>query len=479
MKPSVQGKTVRIVLADDHDLVRSGIKALLSMVPGVEVIAEARDGRELVTLVESLAPDIVMTDISMPEMDGIAAITEIHAKNPSMRMLVLSMYDTVDFVKRAVASGACGYLMKDAPPFELEQAVRTVMATGSYYSPAIAQRLLQPSEPTADDELTNRQVEILKLIAQGRALHVAVAVGPDFRQCALPAHEWVVARDAAVLVHADHLAVVRVELLRVVAADVALPERHGQGAVPAFDDAAAEVVGAGHLRLLAEDHAHVFEPRGVRGELRARERGAVAALARFGEAEIKLPVGGEARIEHVVEQAPLPARVDLRDPAQRFADPAGGVDDPHPPRPLGDQESPVARKRHGPGVVEARGDGFGSQHLRRGGGRAQGPERHGNCQAATQVLTQPFRAKARRNLFSMNHWLTNDTSLDVSDEPRLSCPPWTNGCASRSSRCRHGRRMPPRQRRTTTWPASWPTRACSGRSSRCARRSRAAPPNWS
>jgi DNA-binding NarL/FixJ family response regulator len=169
MKPSVQSKMVRVVLADDHDLVRSGIKALLSIVDGVEVIAEARDGRELVTLVESLAPDIVMTDISMPGMDGIAAIAEIHERDPSVRMLVLSMYDTVDFVKRAVAHGACGYLMKDAPPFELEQAVRSVMATGSYFSPAIAQRLLQPSEPSADDELTHRQVEILKLIAQGRA----------------------------------------------------------------------------------------------------------------------------------------------------------------------------------------------------------------------------------------------------------------------------------------------------------------------
>src|SRR5689334_22940558 len=99
MKPSVQSKTVRIVLADDHDLVRSGIKALLTMVQGVEVIAEARDGRELVTLVESLEPDVVMTDISMPGMDGITAIAEIHEKHPQVRMLVLSMYDTVDFVK--------------------------------------------------------------------------------------------------------------------------------------------------------------------------------------------------------------------------------------------------------------------------------------------------------------------------------------------------------------------------------------------
>jgi DNA-binding NarL/FixJ family response regulator len=169
MKNSAGGQPIRVVLADDHDLVRSGIKALLSMVERVEVIAEARDGQELVTLVSALKPDVVMTDISMPGMDGIAAIAEIHAKHPEVRLLVLSMYDTVDFVKRAVANGACGYLMKDAPPFELEQALRSVMATGSYFSPAIAQRLLQPSEPTVDDELTHRQVEILKLIAQGKA----------------------------------------------------------------------------------------------------------------------------------------------------------------------------------------------------------------------------------------------------------------------------------------------------------------------
>jgi DNA-binding NarL/FixJ family response regulator len=169
MKHTNAAKAIRVVLADDHDLVRSGIKALLSMVEGVDVVAEARDGRELIALVASLNPDVVMTDISMPGMDGITAISEIHGKHPNVRLLVLSMYDTVDFVKRAVASGACGYLMKDAPPFELEQAVRSVMATGSYFSPAIAQRLLQPSEPTVDDELTHRQVEILKLIAQGRA----------------------------------------------------------------------------------------------------------------------------------------------------------------------------------------------------------------------------------------------------------------------------------------------------------------------
>jgi DNA-binding NarL/FixJ family response regulator len=169
MKAQSAPKPLRIVLADDHDLVRSGIKALLTMIDGVEVIAEARDGRELLTLLAGVTPDLVMTDISMPGMDGIAAIAEIHERYPALKVLVLSMYDTVDFVKRAMASGACGYLMKDAPPFELEQALRSVMTMGSYFSPSIAQRLMQPSEPTAHDELTQRQIEILKLIAQGRA----------------------------------------------------------------------------------------------------------------------------------------------------------------------------------------------------------------------------------------------------------------------------------------------------------------------
>ena len=169
---------IQVVLADDHDLVRSGIKALLSTVDGVQVIAEARNGNELLQLLESVKPDVVMTDISMPGMDGITAIAEIHARFPQVKVIVLSMYDTVDFVKRAVANGACGYLMKDAPPFELEQALRSVVATGSYFSAAVAQRLLQPSEPTVDDELTTRQVEILTLIAQGKsAKEIAFELG--------------------------------------------------------------------------------------------------------------------------------------------------------------------------------------------------------------------------------------------------------------------------------------------------------------
>ena len=160
---------IRLVLADDHDLVRSGIKALLGMVPGVRVEGEARNGTELGALVDALVPDIAMTDIAMPGMDGIAAITDIHNRHPQVRLLVLSMHDTVGIVRRAVAAGACGYVMKDAAPAELEQSIASVMATGSYFSPVVAQRLLEPEAQAAEDGLTQRQVEILKLIAQGKA----------------------------------------------------------------------------------------------------------------------------------------------------------------------------------------------------------------------------------------------------------------------------------------------------------------------
>jgi DNA-binding NarL/FixJ family response regulator len=169
MNAAETSKSIRIVLADDHELVRSGIKALLRKIEGVEVIAEAHDGEKLVTLIDGVKPDLIMTDISMPKMDGIAAIAEIHSRYPEVKILVLSMDDKVDVIKRAIANGACGYLMKNALSFELDQAVRGVMTTGSYFSPSITRHLMQPPEPTAEDELTHRQIEIVKLIAQGLA----------------------------------------------------------------------------------------------------------------------------------------------------------------------------------------------------------------------------------------------------------------------------------------------------------------------
>jgi DNA-binding NarL/FixJ family response regulator len=158
---------ISVILADDHDLVRAGIRALLTTVADVTVLAEARNGDELLALLERHQPDLVITDISMPGMDGISAVVQIQARHPGTRVLVLSMYDTVDFVRRAVASGASGYLMKDCAPDELGHAVRSIVETGSYFSSAIAQKLLQQPARTAFDDLTERQLEVLTRIAKG------------------------------------------------------------------------------------------------------------------------------------------------------------------------------------------------------------------------------------------------------------------------------------------------------------------------
>ncbi len=168
MQPLQTHEPVRIILADDHELVRSGIKSLLNMIEGVEVIAEASDGLELIQLTEALNPDLVLTDISMPRMDGLAAIVHLHASRPKVRLMVLSMFDTVDFVKRAVACGACGYLLKSTPPSELAQAVRRVMSHGTYFGPSISSMLLAPADAAPGGQLTARQIEILKLLAKGQ-----------------------------------------------------------------------------------------------------------------------------------------------------------------------------------------------------------------------------------------------------------------------------------------------------------------------
>lgn len=166
MLPSVT-ETIQVVLADDHDLVRTGIKAVLDAIPGVEVIAEASDGEELLAVLESVRPDVVITDISMPGLDGLAALQQIRERHPGLRVLVLSMFETSDFIKRAVASGASGYVLKGSSAQELEQALRTVVTTGSYFSRSVTQQLLKPAEPSLNDQLTDRQIEILTLLARG------------------------------------------------------------------------------------------------------------------------------------------------------------------------------------------------------------------------------------------------------------------------------------------------------------------------
>lgn len=166
MQPVQPTAPIRVVLADDHEIVRAGVRALLSMIDGVEVIGEAADGRTLAQLVDTLRPDIVLTDISMPHVDGLAAIAQLAASHPEVRAVVLTMYESVEVVKRAVAAGACGYVMKDSPRQELEQAIRAVHEQGSYFSPRIASQLLKPAGAHGEP-LTDRQAEILKLLVQG------------------------------------------------------------------------------------------------------------------------------------------------------------------------------------------------------------------------------------------------------------------------------------------------------------------------
>lgn len=166
-EPGVKG--IRVVLADDHDLVRTGIKTLLDRMDDVQVIGEAATGEELLAVLRRELPDLVITDLSMPHMDGLAAIAQLQVLHPQLRVLVLSMYDTRDFVRRALAAGACGYLMKSSAAGQLEQAVRAVVSRGAYMDTRVATMLATRGEPSATELLTERQVEILKLLAHGMA----------------------------------------------------------------------------------------------------------------------------------------------------------------------------------------------------------------------------------------------------------------------------------------------------------------------
>lgn len=167
-------KTVRVLLADDHALVRAGIRSLVERIGFVEVVGEAGDGREAMQLVRSLKPTMVLMDIAMPGLNGLEATARISKEIPEVKVIMLSMYTNEEYVLQSLQAGAAGYLMKDAPIAELEQALTAVHHGDTYLSPSISDRVMKSYLSRAGgtsgplQQLTPRQREILQLIAEGK-----------------------------------------------------------------------------------------------------------------------------------------------------------------------------------------------------------------------------------------------------------------------------------------------------------------------
>jgi NarL family two-component system response regulator LiaR len=163
---------IKVLIVDDHAIVRKGIRALLATEPNIQVLGEAKDGREAIVEVERLRPDVILMDLVMPEMDGIEAIRQITGRQPGSRILVLTSFATDEKVFPAIKAGALGYLLKDSNPEELVQAIHQVHRGESSLHPTIARKLLQelarpPQRPPTSEPLTDREMSVLRLIAHG------------------------------------------------------------------------------------------------------------------------------------------------------------------------------------------------------------------------------------------------------------------------------------------------------------------------
>jgi DNA-binding NarL/FixJ family response regulator len=166
---------IKVLLVDDHKIVREGLRSLLEKEDDITVVAEAGNGRTAVQLANEALPDVVVMDIAMPEMNGIEATRRLTAENPEIRVLALSMHSARRFVSEALSVGAKGYLLKDCAADELVRAIRTVAADKIYLSPDIADQIvkdyvknLPDSPPAALNVLSTREKEVLQLIAEGR-----------------------------------------------------------------------------------------------------------------------------------------------------------------------------------------------------------------------------------------------------------------------------------------------------------------------
>lgn len=165
----------KVVIAEDHTILREGLRALLSAASDLEVVGEAADGRQAIRLVKELRPDLILTDLSMPKMNGVEAIREIKRRAPDTKVLALTVHKAEEFILEVLQAGADGYILKDASSKELTLAIKSVLGGKRYLSPSVSQMVIEgylegrKSMPSSSpwDTLTKREREILKLIAEG------------------------------------------------------------------------------------------------------------------------------------------------------------------------------------------------------------------------------------------------------------------------------------------------------------------------
>jgi DNA-binding NarL/FixJ family response regulator len=168
-------KKSRIVIAEDHTILREGLRSLLSSSPEFEIVGEAKDGREAIGCVEKFKPDLILTDLSMPRMNGMEAIKEIKRQSPETKVLVLTVHKAEEYILATFRAGANGYLLKDSTHAELVMAVKKVLSGKQYISPEISEKVIEGylegkkilKSRTSWETLTQREREILKLIAEG------------------------------------------------------------------------------------------------------------------------------------------------------------------------------------------------------------------------------------------------------------------------------------------------------------------------
>nr|MBN1229581.1 response regulator transcription factor [Anaerolineae bacterium] len=173
---------IRLVIADDHEVVQTGLEGMLASEPDIEIVGKASNGQEAVSLAAECQPDVILMDLRMPVMDGVEAIARIREQGLPVHVLVLTTYDTDADILRAVEAGATGYLLKDTPRDELIRAIHTAAQGESVLTPSVASRLMSRMRAPAEEKLSEREIEVLEQVARGASnqeigetLHISAA----------------------------------------------------------------------------------------------------------------------------------------------------------------------------------------------------------------------------------------------------------------------------------------------------------------